>query len=169
MRVEVAGGGSCLEDLKGLAAELGVAERVTFLGEVRDIPALLSRARMFVQPSLSEGIPLTVLEAMARGLPVVATRVGGLPEVVIDGETGLLVPAADPPALAEAVLTLWRDPDAAGRMGDAGRRRAEERFDVRRMVSQYEALYLEEGNQGDRWLDAGSKTASTTPEPAEFS
>ena len=93
---------------------MGVAERVTFLGEVRDIPALLSRARMFVQPSLSEGIPLTVLEAMARGLPVVATGVGGLPEVVIDGETGLLVPAADPPALAEAVLTLWRDPDAAG-------------------------------------------------------
>ena len=169
LRVEVAGGGACLEDLKSLAAELGVAGRVTFLGEVRDIPALLGRARMFVQPSLSEGIPLTVLEAMARGLPVVATRVGGLPEVVIDGETGLLVPAADPPALAEAVLTLWRDPDAAGRMGGAGRRRAEERFDVRRMVSQYEALYLEEGNQGDRWLDAGSKAARTTPEPAEFS
>jgi len=169
LRVEVAGGGSCLEDLKGLAAELDVAERVTFLGEVRDIPALLGRARIFVLPSLSEGIPLTVLEAMARGLPVVATRVGGLPEVVIDGETGLLVPAADPPALAEAVLALWRDPDAAGRMGNAGRRRAEERFDVRRMVSQYEALYLEEGTQGDRWLDAGSKAASTTPEPAEFS
>ena len=79
------------------------------------------------------------------------------------------MPAADPPALAEAVLTLWRDPDAAGRMGDAGRRRVEERFDVRRMVSQYEALYLEEGTQGDRWLDAGSKPASTTTEPAEFS
>ena len=141
MRVEVAGRGSCLEDLKGLAADLGVAERVTFLGEVRDIPALLGRARMFVQPSLSEGIPLTVLEAMARGLPVVATRVGGLPEVVVDGETGLLVPAADPPALAQAVLSLWRDPDAAGRMGEAGRKRVERVFDVRRMVADYEALY----------------------------
>ena len=114
LRVEVAGGGSCLEDLKGLAAELGVAERVTFLGEVRDIPALLGRARMFVLPSLSEGIPLTVLEAMARGLPVVATRVGGLPEVVVDGETGLLVPAADPPALAEAVLSLCAIPMQQG-------------------------------------------------------
>ena len=142
LRIEVAGGGSCLEDLKGLAAELGVAERVTFLGEVRDIPALLGRARIFVLPSLSEGIPLTVLEAMARGLPVVATRVGGLPEVVIDGETGLLVPAADPPALAQAILSLSRDPDAAGRMGEAGRKRVERIFDVRRMVADYEALYV---------------------------
>jgi glycosyltransferase involved in cell wall biosynthesis len=162
-RVEVAGGGSCLDDLKGLATELGVAERVTFLGEVRDIPALLGRARMFVQPSLSEGIPLTVLEAMARGLPVVATRVGGLPEVVVDGETGFLVPAADPPALAQAVLTLWCNPDVAERMGYAGRRRAEECFDVRRMVTEYEALDRKEETPTDRWLDAGANGPRTAP------
>src|SRR5271157_1156509 len=148
LRVEVAGGGSCLEDLKGLAAELGVAERVNFLGEVRDVPALLGRARMFVLPSLSEGIPLTVLEAMAHGLPVVATRVGGLSEVVIERETGLLVPASDPPALAAAILSLWRDPERAQAMGIAGRKRSEDRFGVRQMVANYETLYLEGKGRG---------------------
>ena len=168
LRVEVAGGGSCLDDLKSLAAELGVAERVNFLGEVRDVPALLGRARMFVLPSLSEGIPLTVLEAMARGLPVVATRVGGLPEVVDHGVTGLLIPPADPAALAGAILEIWTDPDRCAQMGHAGRQCVEERFDVRRMLGQYEALYREEPG-GDRYLEGGRKPASTTPAPAESS
>jgi glycosyltransferase involved in cell wall biosynthesis len=168
LRVEVAGGGSCLEELKGLAAELGVAERVTFLGEVRDVPALLGRARMFVLPSLSEGIPLTVLEAMARGLPVVATRVGGLHEVVADGVTGLLVPPADPAALAGAMVELYNDRYRRDRAGCAGRRRVEECFDVRRMLAQYEALY-KEGPGGDRYLDGDREPASTTPAPAESS
>ena len=98
LRVEVAGNGPCQEELNQLAAREGTAGRITFLGEVGDIPAQLARARMFVLPSRSEGIPLTVLEAIARGLPVVATRVGGVPEVVDDGVTGLLVaPATHPP------------------------------------------------------------------------
>ncbi len=142
LRVEIAGGGPCLAELKRQAADLGVAGRVTFLGEVRDVPLLLARAGAFVLPSLSEGIPLTILEAMARGLPVVATRVGGIPEVVVDGETGFLVPSDDSAALAGAILRLWRDPDAARRMGLDGRRRVERLFDVRRMVADYEALYL---------------------------
>ncbi len=125
------------------------------------MPALLARARLFVLPSRSEGIPLTALEAMACGLPVVATRVGGLPEVVDDGVTGLLVPPADPAALAEAMVAIWNDPDRGDRMGHAGRLRAEERFDVRRMVAQYEALYLEGLGSGQR-LGAGLKAASTT-------
>jgi len=168
LRVEVAGGGPCLEDLKGLAAELGVAERVTFLGEVRDVPALLGRARIFVLPSLSEGIPLTVLEAMARGLPVVATRVGGLHEVVDHGVTGLLVPPADPGALAGAMVELCNDPHRRDGAGRAGRRRVEECFDVRRMLAQYEALYKEEPGD-DRYLDGGRKPKSTTPAPAASS
>jgi sugar transferase (PEP-CTERM/EpsH1 system associated) len=143
LRVEVAGSGPCWDHLKSLAAELGVSQRVAFLGEVRDVPAVLARARIFVLPSRSEGIPLTVLEAMARGLPVVATRVGGLTEVVIEGETGLLVPPADPARLAEAILTVWRDAGRGEAMGRAGRRRVEEHFDVRRMVAQYEVLYRE--------------------------
>ncbi|HKI18887.1 MAG TPA: glycosyltransferase, partial [Isosphaeraceae bacterium] len=113
-----------------------------FLGETRDIPAVLARARMFVLPSRSEGIPLTVLEAMARGLPVVATRVGGLAEVVEDGVTGLLVPPADPAALAAAIVGIWDDPNRGNRMGGAGRQRVVERFDVRTMVAGYEALYF---------------------------
>ncbi len=165
LRVEVGGGGSCLDDLKNLAAELGVAERVTFLGEVRDVPALLGRARMFVLPSLSEGIPLTVLEAMAQGLPVVATRVGGLPEVVDHGVTGLLVPPADPAALAGAMVEIWTDPDRCNRMGRVGRQCAEERFDVRRMLAEYEALYRGE-TESDRRSDTSSKVASETPDPA---
>jgi len=167
LRVEVAGGGPCLEDLKRLAASLDVGDRITFLGEVRDVPAVLAGARMFVLPSRSEGIPLTVLEAMACGLPVVATRVGGLPEVVEHGVTGLLVPSDDPGALAAAMVLIWNDPDRRDRMGRAGRQRAEERFDVRRMVADYEALYRE-GTGRDRRFVARPRVAGTTPEPAEF-
>ncbi|MGP0064403.1 MAG: glycosyltransferase [Isosphaeraceae bacterium] len=168
LRVEIAGCGPCLADLQRLVAGLGLGDRIAFLGEARDVLAVLARARMFVLPSRSEGIPLTVLEAMACGLPVVATRVGGLPEVVDDGVTGLLVPPADPAALAEAMVAIWDDPDRRDRMGRDGRRRAEERFDVRRMVAQYEALYGE-GTADDRLSDIESKVARTTPEPAGFS
>jgi sugar transferase (PEP-CTERM/EpsH1 system associated) len=167
LRVEVAGNGPCAEELQRLASELGVGERIRFLGEIRDVPALLARARMFVLPSRSEGIPLTVLEAMACGLPVIATRVGGLPEVVEDALTGVLVPSADPAALAEAVIEIWNDPGRADRMGRSGRRRAEERFDVRRMVANYEALYRQRTGGGSR-RNAASAAAGTPPEGAEL-
>jgi glycosyltransferase involved in cell wall biosynthesis len=140
--IEVAGDGPCLPALRRLILELGLQERVRFLGEVQDVPALLARAGLLVLSSLSEGISLTLLEGMARGLPVVATRVGGNPEVVADGVTGLLVPARDPAALAHAMLRLWCDADLGRRMGQAGRRHVEEHFDVRQMVARYEALYL---------------------------
>jgi glycosyltransferase involved in cell wall biosynthesis len=141
-RLAIAGAGPCEAELRGLAADLGIAGGVVdFLGEVRDVSGLLGRASLFVLPSLTEGMPLTVLEAMARGLPVVATSVGGTPEAVADGETGLLVPPGDATALAGALLRVHADPEGARRMGLAGRRRAEVRFDVRRMVSEYEALY----------------------------
>jgi glycosyltransferase involved in cell wall biosynthesis len=142
LRLEVAGNGPCLPALQSLAAELALGERVRFLGEVHDVPALLARASLFVLSSRTEGVSLTLLEAMARGLPVVATRVGGNPEVVAEDETGLLVPPRDPAALAAALLHLLRDPDAGRRMGRAGRRRVEEHFEIRRMVAGYEALYL---------------------------
>ena len=143
LRVAVAGNGPCLAELNQLATELGVAEKIAFLGEVRDVPALLARASLFVLPSRSEGISLTLLEAMASGLPTVATRVGGNPEVVRDGETGLLVPPSDPAALAQAILRIRRDPERGLRMGRAGRERVEQHFDIRRMVADYEALYVD--------------------------
>ena len=112
-----------------------------FLGEVGDIPTLLGRARLFVLPSQTEGISLTILEAMARGLPVVTTAVGGNPEVVVDGTTGLLVPAKNPAELAGAIRRLWNNPDQGRSMGQAGRRRAQEHFDIRKMIAEYERLY----------------------------
>jgi glycosyltransferase involved in cell wall biosynthesis len=140
-RLEIAGTGTCLPDLRRLAGELGLDGCVRFLGEVRDVPALLERAGLFVLPSLSEGVSLTLLEAMARGLPVVATRVGGTPEVVADGETGFLVPAAAPEQLAERITALLDRPDVGRAMGAAGRRRVEEAFSAAAMVGQYERIY----------------------------
>ncbi len=145
-RLEVAGDGACMLGLRRLTAELGLGQHVLFHGEVRDVPALLGRAAVFALPSVEEGISLTLLEAMARGLPTVATRVGGNPEVVVDGETGALVPSRDPEALARALLRVLADPEAARRMGEAGRWRVEAHFDVRRMVAAYEAAYLPGSN-----------------------
>src|SRR5262249_50813104 len=102
---------------------------------------------LFVLPSLTEGISLTLLEAMARGLPVVATRVGGNPEVVLDGATGLLVGTRNPAELAAAMVRLLRAPDEGRRMGLEGRERVEEHFDVRRMVADYEGHYLGRGQR----------------------
>ena len=140
-RLEIAGSGVCLPELQLLSRELGLVDHVSFLGEVDDIPALLAKASFFVLPSLTEGISLTLLEAMARGLAVVATRVGGNPEVVEDGVTGTLVPPGQPEALARAMLEMHADYDRSQRMGQAGRQRVENHFDVRRMVAAYEVLY----------------------------
>jgi glycosyltransferase involved in cell wall biosynthesis len=138
-RAEIAGDGAFRGELEALAAELGVADRVTFLGESRDVPAVLARAALFALPSKSEGIPLTLLEAMARDLPAVAMRVGGIPEVVAEGQTGYLVSPSDPSALGQVL-----DEPAQGQLrGRAGRQRVEQQFDVRRMVADYEATYRE--------------------------
>ncbi|MBI2805103.1 MAG: glycosyltransferase [Planctomycetes bacterium] len=142
-RFEIAGAGSLQDDLLRLREQLKLTGSVIFHGEVRDIPALLARARLFVLPSLSEGISLTLLEAMARGLPVVTTAVGGNPEVVAANETGLLVPAHFPQALAQAIASLLTEPQRGRDMGLAGRRRVENCFDIRKMMAQYEALYVE--------------------------
>ncbi|MGL4551222.1 MAG: glycosyltransferase [Gemmataceae bacterium] len=141
-RLEVAGDGPCGDQLRRQAGPLG--DRVKFLGVVRDVPALLARARLFVLSSVTEGISLTLLEAMARGLPIVATAVGGNPEVVADGETGLLVPPRDPAALADALSHCWTRPELCARMGVAARKRVERRFDVRRMITTYERLYTDQ-------------------------
>lgn len=149
-RLEVAGDGPLMGELVGLAGGLGLGDRVRFLGRVDDVPGLLGRAAMLVLPSRLEGISLTLLEAMARGLPVVATRVGGNPEVVIDGETGSLVSPGAPADLAAAVVALRRDPAAASRMGRAGRVRAETHFDVRTTLAAYESLYSDCSMTGGR-------------------
>jgi glycosyltransferase involved in cell wall biosynthesis len=114
---------------------------VVFAGHRTDVPEILQALDIFVLPSNWEGLPNAVLEAMAAGLPVVATRVGGVPEVVVEGQTGILVPPRDPNALADALLTLLRDPNLRRRMGQAGRQRVQEYFSVDQMVSKTETLY----------------------------
>lgn len=124
-------------------ARLGLQDRVQLLGERQDIPELLSAADAFVLTSISEGIPVTVLEAMAAGLPVAATRVGGLPELIREGETGLLVAPSDPEAVAQALRVMMADRDRAAAWGRAGRKLAEDRFSESRMHAEYRLL-LEE-------------------------
>jgi glycosyltransferase involved in cell wall biosynthesis len=108
-----------------------IADNVRFLGYYPDIPPVLHASDILVSPSLREGMQVALLEGMACGLPIVATAIGGTPDAVAHGETGLLVPPSSPAALASAVLELLDDRARLRRMGEAGRRRAETRFDTR--------------------------------------
>jgi glycosyltransferase involved in cell wall biosynthesis len=130
-----------LARFEALAGELGIADRVRFLGFRSDVADVLRAADIVVLPSLDEGLPLAVLEAMACAKPVVATPVGGVPEAVVDESTGILIPPSDPESLASAVLRVLNDRDLARQMGNAGMRRAQEHFSVRRLVAEVEALY----------------------------
>jgi L-malate glycosyltransferase len=124
-----------------LARSLGIEDRVVFTGFRLDVPEILQEVAVAVLPSLSEGLSNFLLESMAAGVPVVTTRVGGSPEAVLDGETGVLVPASDPRTLASAIESLLSDRDRARRMGQAGRRRMEERFSLEAMARATERLY----------------------------
>jgi glycosyltransferase involved in cell wall biosynthesis len=118
-------------DRAGLEAEvrrLGIGERVHLVGERRDVPELLANADVFVLSSASEGMPVSVLEAMAAGLPVVGSRVGGVPELVVDGETGLLVEPGNAGELAAAIDRLLADPGLRVQLGEAGRERVQRHF-----------------------------------------
>ena len=126
--LHLVGDGPDRKALEELAAELGLEGRVRFEGWVQDVRPALERCDVFVAPSRREAFGMAVAEAMAAGLPVVASAVGGLPELVVHGETGLLVPPDDPRALAGAVCTLVKDPASARRMGRAGRERVLRHF-----------------------------------------
>ena len=108
-------------ELQEEAISLGVIEKVKFLGIRHDIPVLLSLADLFVFPSRFEGMPNAVLEAMSHGLPVIATAVQGVDEIIRDGENGLLVPVEDPIMLSDAILRLLKNPDERRRLGSAAR------------------------------------------------
>jgi len=143
VRFLLIGDGLLRGELETMAEELGVREEVIFLGSRNDIPALLSIIDVFVLPSLEEGFSNAILEAMAAGKPVVATRVGGVPEAVIHGKTGLLVPPKDPQALADAIIGILSDPQQAEEMGKAGRERVKKEFSLDRMIREMERLYEE--------------------------
>jgi len=137
----VVGDGPCRDELIALSASLGLAGHVHLLGERHDIPRILQALDTFVLPSIAEGISNTLLEAMASGLPVVATRVGGNPELVDDGVSGILVPPRDQEALAEAVGAYLRDPGLRALHGASARQRTVACFSLERMTSSYLALY----------------------------
>ncbi len=129
------------DDLRALAADLGIEGSVHWLGFREDVADLLRLSDLLVLPSTDEPFGRVVIEAMAVGRPVVATGSGGIPEIVADGETGLLVPPGPPEPLAEASVAVLGDRARATAMGEAGRRRALERFDVRRVARQVGEIY----------------------------
>jgi len=137
----VAGRGEEREGLERLARELEVDSKVVFLGFREDVGDLLHAADLFVHPSRSEGLPLAVIEAMSVGLPVVASDVGGIPEVVSDGVTGILVPPEDVDSLAAGIASLLADPARAEAIGETGRRAARDAYGIDRMVERYLELY----------------------------
>jgi glycosyltransferase involved in cell wall biosynthesis len=146
----IAGDGEHRSALERRARELGLGGgRVRFLGRASagQVRHLLSRARALVVPSTYEGMPLVILEAMASGVPVVASRVSGIPEVVVDGETGWLVPCEDPVALGAALAEAAGDPAEGARRGEAGRRRVEERFRPVHAAAIWEATLAEESGE----------------------
>ena len=141
--VDLERAGAFQTDLEREADSLGVRERVVFAGRRSDAAELLGQFDVVALPSRTEGLPLVLLEAMARSRVVVATPVGGTPELVVDGETGFLVPPGDTDALASAIRRLLADEPLRARMGEAGRRRVAERFDAATMCRRVLALYDE--------------------------
>jgi glycosyltransferase involved in cell wall biosynthesis len=142
-RLEIAGDGPDRQRLEAQTRRLGLAEHVRFLGWCADLPSTFASWSVFVQPSLSEGFGLSALEAMAASLPVVATAVGGVPELVEQGTTGLLVPAGDSESLADALLEVLQSSDGGRTMGLAGRARAQRSFTTETMARQTFDLYDE--------------------------
>jgi glycosyltransferase involved in cell wall biosynthesis len=141
LHVIVVGDGDLREDLRARVERLGLSARVHFLGARRDLGNLLAAIDLFVMPSLWEGLPLSMVLAMGAGLPVVATRVAGIPEVVQDGVTGLLVPAADVTALGSAMATLVSDPSYGRTLGAAAAAFVRPRFGVDRYVESVTGVY----------------------------
>jgi glycosyltransferase involved in cell wall biosynthesis len=139
----LAGDGPERAGLENLVQQLGIAGRVLFLGYRQDIADLLKICDMMVLPSLYEGLPLSILEAMAAGKPVIATNIGGTNEAVIDGQTGLLVPPADPPALAAAIRKLIENPLLAGKLAAAGKEQVQREFSVETMICRVTQVYDE--------------------------
>jgi glycosyltransferase involved in cell wall biosynthesis len=143
-RFTIAGDGPRKVELQRMARELGVDGAVTFLGHRPDVPALLREHDVFAFPSFMEAAPNAVMEAMAAGLPVVTTRVGGIPEVVHHEKSGLLTDAGDAAGLALALRRVLTDDALAGQMAAAGRELIETRYSFERMTREFEGLYLSE-------------------------
>ncbi len=146
VRFMLVGGSPCNPsyeiDIRNLAARRNLNNRLIFTGERSDVPAVLQESTLSVLPSLSESFSNSLLESMAAGLPVVATNVGGNPEIVQDGETGLLVPPRDPAAMADAIIRVLEAPEMAKRFGVAGRERVMKHFSLETVIRRTSELYM---------------------------
>lgn len=140
-RLLIAGEGPLRDSLEGLSQELGVTQQVSLLGRRSDVRDLLALSDIFVFPSVFEGLGASLVEATGMGKPCVASRVGPIPEVVEDGQSGLLVPSCSPQALAEAIIELAGDRDRAAAMGRRGREVAQQKFRITPAIKQLEAVY----------------------------
>lgn len=163
----IAGDGPLREKLVARASERGVAAAVRFLGGRTDVPDLMDAADVFVLSSEREGLSVTLLEAMRCGRAAVATRIGGNPEAVADGETGVIVPVGEAAPLADAIATLLADPARRERLGEAGRERWRRCFTAERMVRETEAVYsrILRGIRADA-RSGGGEAAHDTPAEA---
>jgi sugar transferase (PEP-CTERM/EpsH1 system associated) len=141
------GDGPLKEKCKKFASELGIGDRVVFLGWRRDVLELLRTLDIFVLSSLTEATSLTLLEAMAAGLPVIATDAGGNPEIIMNDRTGILISLGNYREFAKAMVSLIEDPEKRKRMGEAGIRRIKALFSIDRMLKEYEDLYLSLSNK----------------------
>jgi glycosyltransferase involved in cell wall biosynthesis len=140
-RFVVVGDGILRPEIERFAEDLGIADRVAFTGWRSDVSRIYSDLDVLVISSDNEGTPFTAMEAMASGRPVVGTAVGGMGDLIADGENGYLVPQGDADGLASAVLGLLADPGLASSMGRKGREIARSRFSVQRLISETEELY----------------------------
>jgi glycosyltransferase involved in cell wall biosynthesis len=160
IRFVLGGSGPLAEELRVHAEKVGLSDTLIWPGEITDMPQFLAALDVYLNTSLSEGQPIGVLEAMAAGLPVVATAVGGTPEVIPSAEFGLTVPVSDHAAVAQATIELLGDGDRRARMGAAARARVLELFTQERMVESTLAVY--------RQAIAAGSTRDCTSEPASF-
>ena len=140
-KLVLVGDGLLKEELSLLAFSLGISDKVIFLGQRYDIPNILKVLDIFVLSSISEGMSNTILEAMSSGLPVIATHVGGNPEIVKNNETGILVASDNKEAMTSAIISMIEDPQKRKKMGRCGRKLAKDKFSLRAMVNNYETLY----------------------------
>lgn len=141
VQLEIVGDGSLLHELQSLTKDLGISNSVKFFGKFADVIPFYKKMHIFVLPSLYEGFGIVLLEAMAAGIPVIATNVDGIKEVVIDGESGILIPARNPEAIADAVLKLIENPQLADKLVDAGLKRSKS-FDIKEHVMKLENFYV---------------------------
>lgn len=139
----IVGHGDYLEELVRQVGLAGVKEHVVFAGQRNDVQRFLQASDVFVLPTLTEALPTVLAEAMAARLPIVASAVGGVPEMIVDGQNGRLIPAADPQALSDACLDLLSRPEESAKMGEKGWEVVNQKFNIETQVAHLETLYLE--------------------------